>query len=278
MWLLTLKTILAATDLGEQSRTPLRTAARLAQLAGAELHLLNVADNPPPDADARLREHFRLVAPHAREPESVRVIPGSPAEIIVEHAERLDADAVILGPHRTAGTGGEMGGTAASVVRSASCPCLVAATELRLPLEHIVAPIDLSDAASGALSVALSWASALRPRGGTAHLTALHVTPHPTSSSTDRAVHAEVERARARAGGAALVEISERVELGSDPIEEILRSAASESVDLLVMGTRGATGAASGLGSVSTAVARSTPCPLLLVPPATWIDQGSGQA
>jgi nucleotide-binding universal stress UspA family protein len=73
------------------------------------------------------------------------------------------------------------------------------------------------------------------------------------------------------------VEIDERLGPGSEPAEEILRRAASESADLLVVGTRGANHPASGLGSVSAAVARATPCPLLLVPPATWIDQAAGR-
>ncbi len=85
----------------------------------------------------------------------------------------------------------------------------------------------------------------------------------------------EVRRARARAGGAAHVEIREVVAPGSDPVEEILRAAVSEPADLLVMGTSGMAGTASGFGSVSAAVARTTPCPLLLVPPAAREEQGT---
>jgi nucleotide-binding universal stress UspA family protein len=122
------------------------------------------------------------------------------------------------------------------------------------------------------LSVALSWASALRPRSGRAWLAALHVASDP-GEDTARRVGEEVQRARARAGGASFVEIDQRSGRGSAPAEEILRLAASDSADLLVLGTRGAEPPASGLGSVSAAVARAAPCPLLLVPPATWMDQ-----
>ena len=185
---------------------------------------------------------------------------------------------VILGPHRReAGQAGELGSTAASIVRTAPCPCLVTATELRLPLERVVAAIDLSEASSGVLSVALTWASALRPRDGTAWLAALHVASNPGDDAVRR-VREEVRRARARARGAAFVEIDERQGAGSDPAEEIVRRAASDSADLLVVGTRGADQPASGLGSVSAPVARATPCPLLLVPPATWMDQDARRA
>jgi nucleotide-binding universal stress UspA family protein len=66
------------------------------------------------------------------------------------------------------------------------------------------------------------------------------------------------------------VEILERVVPAPDPAREILRVAAEGPADLLVLATRRETGADPRLGSVSAAVARATPCPLLLVPPATW--------
>jgi nucleotide-binding universal stress UspA family protein len=273
MRLLTLKSVLVATDLDESSSSALRTAARLAALAGARLHLLHVADQPGPN-ESNLRELFRVTAPDAPGLESARVAGGAPAEAIVDRAARVDADVVILGPHRRgAGQQGELGSTAASVVRTAPCPCLVTATEVRLPLERVIAAIDLSEAAAGVLSVALTWASALRPRGGNAWLTALHVTPDPGEDAVRR-VRDEVQRARARARGAAFVEIHEQLGSGSAPAEEILRRAAADSADLLVVGTRGAGQPSADLGSVSAAVARATPCPLLLVPPATWMEQG----
>jgi nucleotide-binding universal stress UspA family protein len=274
VWLLTLKSILVATDPSDPSPSPLRTAAVLAQLAGARLHLLHVGENPGPSAEARLREHFRLAAPDAPPAATTRVVPGSPAAEIVAVAGKVDADAIILGPHRKAGADGEMGSTAATVVRTAPCPCLVAAAELRLPLDHVLVPIDVSEIATGALSVALSWASALRPPGGTARVTVLHVTPDPSSQAAQQAVSDEVQRARSRVGGAAHVDIQEVVLHGTNAADEILRSAESESADLVVMGTRGAEGATDGLGSVSNAVARGTRCPLLLVPPATWEHRG----
>jgi nucleotide-binding universal stress UspA family protein len=274
MRLLTLKSVLVATDLDESSPSTLRTAVRLAALAGAKLHLVHVADRPVPGDEGRLRELFHGTAPDAPRPESAQVVHGVPAQrAIVDRAARVDADVVILGPHRRGGTGqaGELGSTAASVVRTAACPCLVTATELRLPLERVIAAIDLSEAGGGVLSVALSWASALRPREGKARLMALHVTAAPGEDTVQR-VRDEVQRARTRAGGAAFVEIDERLGPGSAPAEEILRHAASDSADLLVVGTRGAEQGASSLGSVSAAVARATPCPLLLVPPGTWVD------
>lgn len=273
MRLLTLKSVLVATDLDEPSPSALLTATRLAALAGASLHLVHVAERPAVGDEARLRELFEKSAPDAAGPESAQVVYGKPTQAILERAAAVDADVVILGPHRRgSGQTGELGSTAASLVRTAPCPCLVTATELRLPLERVIAAIDLSEASGGVLSVALTWASALRPRDGKARLTALHVASDPGDDSVQR-VREEVQRARARALGASFVEIDERLGPGSEPAEEILRGAASSSADLLVVGTRGADHPSSDLGSVSAAVARATPCPLLLVPPATWMDQ-----
>lgn len=276
MRLLTLRSVLVATDLDEPSPSALRTAVRLAALAGARLHLVHVAEGPVPGDEARLRALWEKAAPDAPAPESARVLYGAPARAILDRAAGVEADVVILGPHRR-GTGpaGEMGSTAASLVRTAPCPCLVTATELRLPLERVVAAIDLSKAGSGVLSVALSWASALRPRGGRAWLAALHVASDPGEDTVQR-VRERVQRARARAGGAAFVDIDERQARGPDPAEEILRRAAAESADLLVVGTRGGDLPSPGMGSVSAAVARATGCPLLLVPPATWMDHEAG--
>ena len=275
MRLLTLKSILLATDLSDASLAPLRTASRLATLSGARLHVLHVVDRPGAGSRMQVEEHLRTSVPDAPAPASIIVVPGSPAEVIVEQAGRCGADTIVLGPHRRGGTGGELGGTASSVVRTASCPCLVVATELRLPLERIVAPIDLSRAADGALSVALSWASALRPPRGRAHLITLHVSPTVPSGQPAEELHAAVEGALARAGGSVSVEIGERVVAAADPVEEILASARSDRADLLVMGTRGEAPAVPGLGSVSAAVTRETPCPILLVPPAVWNEHAA---
>jgi universal stress protein E len=276
MWLLRLRSVLVATDLGPTSGPALRTGARLAMLAGAELHLLHVTDTPITDGAGRLKEQLRLAGAEAPEAASVSVESGDPAAAILQRAQRVGADAIILGPHRRSEAGGEMGSTAAAVVRGARCPCLVAATELRLPLERVTVPVDLSEVAEGALSVAVSWASALRPRTGAAAVMALHVASGDDPAAA-QAVQEEVARAQASVGGSASVEIRGVIATGDDPATEILRSLGEGPVDLVVMGTRG-TDDAAGLGSVSAAVARAATGPLLLVPPATWAARTAGSS
>ncbi len=268
MRLLTLRTILATSDLEDGAAAALRTASLLADLAEARLHVLHVQVGDEERCRERLAEQYALVAPESSRPERVCVRPGSPAEAIVQEALELSADAVVLGPHRKAGTEiGDMGSTAEAVVRTSPCPCLVAATELRLPLRSVLVPIEASDFSRATLAVALAWASALRPRGARAKLVALHITGGRPRDLAAEEVRRAVDRARALAGGAAFVDIVEEIDEATDVAGKILRRARSEPVDLLVMGTRADDISPSAIGSVSAAVARETPVPLLLVPP-----------
>ncbi len=154
------------------------------------------------------------------------------------------------------------------VVVGAGLSGLVAATELRLPLERVLAPIDGSEAARGTLGVAVTWAAALRPRQGSTLITALHVAGDPSRQEIPREILGQVEWARGHAEYAPRVEVREQLVPGADPADAILHEADSGQADLLVIGTREATVRGDGLGSVSAAVARATRCPLLLVPPA----------
>jgi nucleotide-binding universal stress UspA family protein len=274
MRLLTLHSILVATDLSETSGPALRTASRLASLSGASLHALHVAERPAADNETRLLEHVQEALAGAPDPASVRVTFGPPASAIVENAIESGADVIVLGAHRRQDTRGPLGSTARKVVRTARCPCLVASTELRLPLRHVMAPIDVSDMAGGALSLALSWASALRVPGQRTDLVALHVTTAEESADAGDAVSEKVSRGRQRVPDAAHVDISERIVHGDDPAQAILREAAALPVDLLVMGTRATDYHVPQLGSVSAAVVFGVTCPLLLVPPAVWQQGG----
>jgi nucleotide-binding universal stress UspA family protein len=160
-------------------------------------------------------------------------------------------------------------------VDAATCPCLIAAGSLPLPLERVMAPVDLSEAAAGSLAVALTWASALRRPDRESELAVLHVVTGEENPTP--ALDGVVERLRAWAGGVARVRVRVlRVE-SADPAGEILRRATSDSADLLVMGTGTAAAGRESterrVGRVSSAVIRATPRPILLVPPPVWRRQ-----
>jgi universal stress protein E len=278
MHLLVLEHVLAAADLDGASSTAIATAAELSALAGAQLHVVHAASATGADAERRLASAVRSVAPHAAA--ATRVEAGPAAEVVARAAERAAADVIVLGPHR--GRPDEdraLGGTADRVVRASEIPCLVAGAPLRLPLRSVLVPIDLSEAARGALGVALAWASALRLPGAEGEartcLTVLHVAGDSPGEDRVDALRREVEGMRRRVAGFAGVRVEEVLVHAGDAAEGILRRAGEEEADLVVMGTRGQSGAGEMLGSVSSAVVRGASCPVLLVPPALgrrWAD------
>jgi nucleotide-binding universal stress UspA family protein len=76
---------------------------------------------------------------------------------------------------------------------------------------------------------------------------------------SDRAMEEAIARAKARLGE----RLRRRVERG-EPVRKIVEVAASDKVDLIVMGTHGRVGRLYSLaGSVAEAVVRSSPCPVV---------------
>src|SRR5690606_15872693 len=83
---------------------------------------------------------------------------------ILDRAAAVEADLIVIGPHRRRAVGDAfLGSTADRVIRSAGAPCLVVRGPLSLPLRRVVVPIDLSEPAQRALDAALRWSDALRP-------------------------------------------------------------------------------------------------------------------
>jgi universal stress protein E len=280
MRLLTLRTVLVATDLEPSSDAALDSAYRLAASADATLHLIHAFPDPrdrdrSADAVRRVLRRASVSVDDAR----LHLIPGSPADAIRSLADRLAADVVVLGPHRTNAHGGDgpFGSTAQTVVARTFAPCLVAGRPLRLPLERVLAPIDLSETARGALLVALSWASALRApgaSGGRTTLSVLHVdSAAEGAAGTDAAaaVERELGTLERGAGDWAGVDVRATGARSTDVIETVTHYAADQGADLVVLGTRGlGMDDVVRLGSVSARLAARLSVPVLLVPPGVW--------
>ena len=291
MRLLALRNILVATELDEAAVPAIVAASRLADAAGASLHL--VCALPPPDdqhgrgtGSAEATDALSAIlrrAGAAADEAQIHVPLGDPPSAIGSLADRLEADVIVLGPHRAPHPDpGALGGTALAVVTRAACPCLVVSTSLRVPLQRVLVPIDLSDTARGALLVGLSWASALRA-GTQEHaelasvaLTALHVQPPTRDGSPPagpRALERELQDLRQESGTWAGVSIDEHTMTSTDVTRAIVDFAADTAPDLVVMGTRGLGLDREGrLGSVAASAMRALEVPTLLVPPAVWLE------
>jgi nucleotide-binding universal stress UspA family protein len=286
MRLLRLKTVLVAIDLDETGSAALRTAEIVAEAAGARLHIVHVSHSSNErGAVPGLHETLRTAGLTIDEA-ATHVVVGDPAHAINLLADRIGADVIVLGPHRRRDATG-LGSTALALVTNAAVPCLVARNILRLPLQHILVAIDLSDTARGALVVGLAWASALRarqPATPTATtLTALHVHTSALSTRADSIRSGELDRqlnrVRQEAGDWAGVSIESAATISEAPAAGIAEYASEHRADLVVLGTRGLGLDAIGrLGSVSAAVTQQLAVPALLVPPAVWTAYASSEA
>lgn len=274
---LALRRILVATDLTPAMHPALRSARTLADLSGAELHVVHSIEDGvgASEIDGRLAE---TVAAAGGELE-VRVLTGPGNALITQEAARTMADVIILGRHRN--RAGRPGTTADRVVRTAQVPCLILPTELSLPLASVVVPVDVTEAARGELAVALTWTSALRRRSASGEastrILALHVRAEadaPKNEPLQARLHSGVAAIRSRFAHVAGVDIEEHVEAANEIAEAILATARTRHADLIVLGTRGERIDDDPLGSVSSAVVGAANLPVLLVPPEVWRRAG----
>jgi nucleotide-binding universal stress UspA family protein len=141
-----------------------------------------------------------------------------------------------------------------------------------LTIHRILCPTDFSDPAHTAFDVACALA-----RDYDADLIVCHVTP-PSVAAVAEGVMLELPEDTTGADAARLerlspddpaVRIARRMRQG-DAAAEILKLAADEEADLIVMGTHGRGGLARlVLGSVAESVMRRAPCPVLTLKSST---------
>lgn len=290
-----IRSILVATDLSPSAADVIRAGAALAQQTGAALHVMHAVEPArAPSSEGVLAMQRRIHVARSslyREVEKslprkvtaagIHVVFAAPTLAILERAEQLGADLIVLGPHRTRPFGDQvMGATADQLVRQARIPCLVVNGRLHTPLRRIMVPSDLSTVAQGSLTVALRWADALGGAQATAdqaRITVVHVdstaAPEHGVVGSRYGVWRQMERQSADAvtrTGSDLV-VDQEILHGPDAAQQIAQFAREGEADLLVMGTRGDPPLLKALlASVSAAVARVAETPILLVPPPMW--------
>ncbi len=134
--------ILVPTDFGAASDAALRYARALAAQFGAAINLVHVFEEPlasgafmgamPPDLRHALKRAAReqLDKRHAEHAQALPLsshdlLTGPAAKRIVERANELDADLIVMGTHARGGLSHLlMGSVAENVVRTAKCPVL----------------------------------------------------------------------------------------------------------------------------------------------------------
>lgn len=293
---LPIRTILVATDLSDASDEVLRSAARIAAVAGAELHLIH-AKEPTSDLpgmretalemqsrmhDSRDRINEQLERTSTADRiATARLLFDSPHRAIQERARQVGADLIVIGPNRDRSLGARvLGSTADRLIRITDVPCLIVRAPVNLPLRQVLVPTDLSRTAQLAISEAFTWATALGlpsdpGEGEPAEVTALHVVPRGSAVNLtvdgrdwfEHEVHQQVALASRELPADSSLGLKEQVIHAALPADEILRLSA-EGIDLIVLGTHGRGALRRALiGSVTSTVARQAACPVLLVPP-----------
>ena len=154
----TISHILFATDLSQNSTYALRHAANMAKATGARLHVLHVSEPLSDDAlitmrmfmqdtgsrtdIMKTRHEYRKAALTERQknfwaglPESdrgiqdqvetIEIIDGHPAEVILRRAHELQCDLIVLGAHDHGFSHTFLGTVAKRVLRRADIPTLV---------------------------------------------------------------------------------------------------------------------------------------------------------
>lgn len=294
--------ILFPTDFSSFSDHALRHALALARRFKARLKVVHVIPRILPSGDSeyyttpyvvtpeirqRVDEEMRRFLAPAREARidyQTEVCEGDPWREIVVLAEDMPADLVVMGTH---GRGGLehlfLGSVAEKLIRRLPCPVLTVCHEegrtWEAPglLTKIVCATDFSEAAGDALQMALALAAETR-----SEVTLLHVIEQmpdfaspmylglpdlgPLRQDLETAARERLAK-MASAIDTTKVKLETRLAAGR-AYKEILRVAADERADLLVIGAQGH-GVIEHMLSGSNAqhVIRGATCPVLTVRP-----------
>ena len=277
-----LQTIMVATDLSERSDRAMRRATLMAREFNAGLVLVHVVDDDTPAriaerereaADELLREQAATLRDRDGVACDVRVVLADPFLGIVEAAQAIAPDLLIIGPHRRQVLRDVfIGTTAERTIHSVDCPVLMANAAPVAAYRHLLLTTDLSESSGRSLE----RAARLRD-GWHSHATLLHLFEPPpewgesSDDSSGRNAPAEAARAEVEAfvdglepGG---LELAVRA-VDSSPARGVLDAAVELDADLVMVGTRGSGGLARFLiGSVAEEILRRADRDVLAVPP-----------
>lgn len=278
--------ILVPLDFSPHSERALGVAAALAERARAPLVLVHAYQLPAPvtplgggppqaetsgleqtvraSASGELERRARALQERSLHAESL-VVEGSPSDAICRTVTDAGADLVVMGTRGRSGLAHFLLGSAAErTVRAAPCPVLTCSARdeddggAAAPFapRRILAAVDFSEPAERALGVAAEWSRWLE-----AELVLVHVVPEDDAGDGRE----RLDALAGRVGDGARARPRARQEVGT-PAEAIVRAAADEAADLVVMGTRGRSGLAHVvLGSAAERTLRTAPCPVLTV-------------
>lgn len=281
-----LRHILVATDFSPRSDRAQRRAVVLARRFGARLTLFHAVDDDQPErlvagteraAAELIRELGRSLEVIEGVACQVRVARGEAASAILAASRELEADLLVVGPHRRQLLRDVFVGTTAErTIRSSRCPVLMANGPPAGDYRQVVAATDLSPCSAVALRAARDLGLTEGAATAVVHLFDAPWLSSRASLSKERLqdyLNDQYEQAD-RALADFLAEIgckaNARISRPSEGAEgrEICALAEEIGADLIVVGTRGRGGIEKLLlGSVAADVLRLAACDVLAVPP-----------
>ncbi len=294
--------VLAPTDLTEGSKAALPFAVQISHASGAELHLLHVTElhsegggarAMPPEVEVRSAlygEAGRLIDSlvEAGEKrlrvvtEDRRAVEAAPA--IVEYADEIDADLIVMATHGRRGLGRLfIGSVTDEVLRHCSCPTLTLRDHVEISPSaqgRLIAAVDLDALSRPVLQAAArlsAWTGAeveilhvVDPPGRTLLYEAYPELPVVQFEELEREVTSRIEELIGTTG---LDPTRTTVHIAQGPTaDSILKRAAALKPDLIVIGSHGRAGVDRVLlGSVAERVIQRSLSPVLTLKPGSTL-------
>ena len=202
----------------------------------------------------------------------LRVLPGHPAQLLLERALATEEGLIVLGAHRRHGAL-DFGSTARAILAKAPVPVWVQTQEPR-DVRRILVPVDLAEHDAGLLGLAAALARTFDARVQVMSCFLPPTLAYPSAEQRTRLEPTYVVDDLRRAAREELEETvtsfawegieHETLFLDGDPTREIL--ARQDDCDLIVMGTHGRTRlAAAVLGSTAYGVLKDARTPVVVV-------------
>jgi len=275
--------LLVATDLSARSDRAVERAVVMAAASDAKLTVLHVvssglsdimADRQIEDALRQIRDHLESL-PLAKERSiDVKIVVGQGSDDILDAAEDLDADLIVLGIHRNeTAISMSLGATVERVIKMGTRPVLVVKSRARHPYWKIMIGVDFSEHSQHAAEFALRL-------NRDAEFILVHAYDVPfkgfMTSEDSHAQFKELHAGEMKALGDAVFEAAKGTDGRPVHYSPVMRRGSAHQVireqverskpDVLVIGTHGRTGIAHALlGSVAKDLIRSQPCDVLAV-------------
>ncbi|PAP80652.1 hypothetical protein B1759_04545 [Rubrivirga sp. SAORIC476] len=291
--MLSLRTVVAAIDFSPGAAVALVRAADLARRSGAVLHLLHAdvlfhasGDGAAPDAvpasALRVRvERFAMETLGLRDADGLDRLEPTVAVVrdvsvhaaVLRYLGAVNPDLLVVGTHGRSGLSRALlGSVAEALVASAPCPVLTVpergAVDGPGPEAPVLVGVDFSERSRGALAAGCVLAEATGAPVEVVHVVRdagpyPGLAPHILSlvdfdPEQGAAVRERLERFAATVCSPAALHVG----LGA-PGRLVAALASERGAGAVVLGTHGRTGLARLIGSVSEAVIRRAPCPVL---------------